>query len=169
MEHIYHNSKANFESVEKWLYLGADAQDKGFAKVGITMGDLGSRSSSSENPRYHLFCAFKCVQSIEKSQLEAIEKGALSFLEKEFIHSDGLTKRASHHESEIISECFYEVDFLDFFVALHTYLYENYRDCFLISGFENEIEIIEGEFIDCEFNKRMSCHDKNEYIRMILL
>ena len=169
MEFVHNESKENFESTEKWLYLGANARDIEFAKVGITMGDLTTRSSSSESPSYYLFCAFKCRINITRPQLKAIEKSALSYLESVFTYPDGSTKRASHHESEHISECFFDVEFLRFFGALHYYLYENHCNYFMLSGFENEAGFDEGEFIDCEFNpRRMSRNEINKYIRMIL-
>jgi hypothetical protein len=168
VEFIHNESKADFESTRKWLYLGGNARDSGFAKVGITKGDLTTRSSSSENPSYYLFCAFKCRDNIEISKLKAIETSALKHLEGVFIYDDGSTKRALHHESEQISECFYDVDFLDFFVELHYFLYKNYCNYFLLSGFENEAGNDEGEFIDCEFHQRMTREQINKHIRMIL-
>ncbi|MBC8721423.1 hypothetical protein F6X37_07410 [Paraburkholderia sp. 31.1] len=169
MEFIHNESKANFESTEKWLYLGANARDSEFAKVGVTMGDLATRSSSSESPSYYLFCAFKCRSNIQISKLKAIENSALNHLGDVFVYHDGSTKRALHHESGRISECFYDVDFLDFFVELHYFLYKNYYSYFLLSGFENEAGFDEGEFIDCEFNTaRMTREEINKHIRMIL-
>lgn len=169
MEYIHNQSKLNFESTTKWLYLGTNTRDSQFAKVGITMGDLTSRSSSSESPGYHLFCAFKCRDNISRSELERIEQSALNHLEKLFTYSDGSTKRASHHESERISECFYDVNFLDLFGELHYYLYENHCNYFIRSSFENNERGDEGDFLDCEFNRRnMSLSEVNRYIRMIL-
>lgn len=169
MEIMHNESRENFESTHKWLYLGANSRDIEFAKVGITLGDLTTRSSSSESPGYYLFCAFKCRSNISKSQLEEIEKSALSYLEGVFTYLDGSTKRASHHDSGRISECFYDVDFLDFFGELHYYLYQNHCNYFMRVGFENEAGFDEGDFLDCEFNThRMSRNEINKYIRMIL-
>lgn len=168
MESVYNESKENFESTKKWLYLGASARDSEFVKVGITMGDLTTRSSSSENPGYYLFCAFKCRSNISRSQLEEIEKSALSYLEKVFAYPDGLTKRAFHHDSRRSSECFYDVNFCDFFGELHYYLYENHCNYFMRHGFENELGGDEGDFLDCEFNGRLSRDEINRWIRIIL-
>lgn len=168
MEFLHNQAKENFESTEKWLYLGSNARDSGFAKVGMTMGNLTTRSSSSESPSYYLFCAFKCINNITESQLKALETDTLSYLESFFVHPDGSSKRAMHDESGRISECFYDVDFLEFFRALHFFIYENHRNCFSISGFENEYGVSEGEFINCEFNPRISRNEINKYIRMII-
>lgn len=168
MEFIHNESKADFESTEKWLYLGANARDSGFAKVGITKGDLTTRSSSSESPSYYLFCAFKCRRNIEISKLKAIETSALKYLEGLFIYHDGSTKREFHQDSGRISECFYNVNFLDFFVELHYFLYENYCNYFSLMGFDNEAGSDDGEFIDCEFHRRMTREEINTHIRMIL-
>lgn len=168
MEFIHNESKAEFESTEKWLYLGANARDSEFAKVGITMGDLTSRSSSSESPSYFLFCAFKCRNNIEISKLNEIENRALKHLEEVFVYDDGSTKRAVHHESKRMSECFYDVDFLNFFAELHYFLHENYRSDFSPMGYENEVGVDDGEFLDCEFHSRMTLEERNKHIRMIL-
>lgn len=169
MEFIHNESKENFESTKKWLYLGANARDSEFAKVGITMGDLTTRSSSSESPSYYLFCAFKCRSNIQISKLKEIEENALNHLENVFVYDDGSTKRAVHHDSKRLSECFYDVDFLDFFVELHYFLYKYYSNYFLLSEFENEAGFDEGEFIDCEFNTtRMTLQEINKNIRLIL-
>lgn len=167
MEYLHDQAKENFESTEKWLYLGANTRDSGFAKVGMTMGDLTTRSSSSESPSYHLFCAFKCRHNIKESELKALEADTLRHLERIFIHSDGSSKRAMHSESGRLSECFYDVDFKEFLCELHLYIYENHRNFFTISGFENEYGADEGEFVDCEFNSRFSRDEINNYIRMI--
>lgn len=164
MEFLHNESKENFESTEKWLYLGANVRDIGFAKVGITMGDLTTRSSSSESPGYYLFCAFKCKYDITRPQLKSIEKNALIHLEGMFTYDDGSTKRASHYESEHLSECFFDVDFTDFLYELHYYLHENYRSYFVLCEFEDE-----GKFIDCAFNEHhLSRNEINKNIRTIL-
>ncbi len=107
--------RINFESPNKWLYVGADCRNLNFAKIGITMNDLRSRSYSSANPNYYLFCAFQCEQSTTKEQLERIEQCALIYLDDVFRYDNGLTKRACHFESGYLSECYYDVDFEDFF------------------------------------------------------
>jgi hypothetical protein len=76
-------------------------------------------------------------------------------------YDDGATKRALHHESEKMSECFYDVDFIEFFETLHHYLYEKHSRDFVLSEFEND----DGVFIDCEFNSRMSLDEINTHIR----
>ncbi|MBH1658485.1 hypothetical protein I5V54_07825 [Stenotrophomonas maltophilia] len=168
MASLHEQAKRNFESTDKWIYLGANDRESGFAKVGMTMGDLSTRSSSSESPGYYIFCAFKCRDDISEARLKSVEAGALNYLEGAFTHPDGSSARAVHHESGRVSECFYGVDFMDLFQGLHFYLYNNYRDCFSISSFENEFEVEEGEFVDCEFNQLISQGRVNEYIRMII-
>lgn len=74
MAAVMERDKLNFESPNKWFYVGADSRDLGFAKVGITMGDLTSRSYGTNNPNFYLFCAFQCQQSTTEAQLKSIEK-----------------------------------------------------------------------------------------------
>ncbi|MGV0087535.1 hypothetical protein EEAAV_27265 (plasmid) [Rahnella aceris] len=167
MEAIYERDKANCESVVKWLYLGADVRNHAYAKVGMTMGDLTSRSYSSAKPGFYLFCAFQCEQSTTKSQLEEIESNALHFLDSVFTWDNGSTKRVCHFESGRISECYYDIDFIDFFQCLHNYLYDNYGRYFNLTGLESNGDIV-GDYLDCEFNRHLSWEDKKCYINMIL-
>lgn len=163
-QYVYDRLKEGFESVKNWIYLGRDARDTGFAKVGITMGDLRSRSSSPMRPSYSLFCAFKCRADIKLSDLRSVEKRALKYLEETFTYEDGRTKRELHHDSRKMSECFYDVDFRDFFVALHDYLLHNHAQYFETVGYT----FIDGESLDCQFNEeKISRKDINSYIRMI--
>ncbi|MBP4004279.1 hypothetical protein [Escherichia coli] len=156
MQSILSENKKNFESTEKWLYLGADDANKNYAKIGITMGDLQSRSYSSANPSYYIFCAFKCRYNITKEQLERIEGEVLKALDQRYTDDDGATKRMSHFESKRSSECYNDIDFMDFFINLHEELYNNHSNYFLITGLENEYGDDMGEFLDCEFNSRIS-------------
>ncbi|MFW5393975.1 hypothetical protein V1951_22175 [Yersinia sp. 2544 StPb PI] len=168
MESIYERDKSNFESSDKWLYVGADARNPNYAKIGMTMGDLVSRSYSSANPGFYLFCAFQCEQSTTKSQLEEIERSALCYLDSVFKREDGTTKRVCHFESGRISECYYDIDFEYFFQLLHDYLYRNHARYFQINGLESNDRDIVGDFLDCEFNQHLSREDINRYKEMIL-
>ncbi|EGK3609084.1 hypothetical protein IOT31_004317 [Escherichia coli] len=158
MQDILSEDKKNFESTKKWLYLGADYVNKNYAKVGITMGDLKSRSYSSANPNFYIFCAFKCKHDITEEQLKRIESEVLKFLDRCYTDDDGATKRMSHFESKRSSECYNDIDFMDFFVNLHEELYKNHSNYFLISGFKDEYGDDMGEFLDCEFNSRIPKH-----------
>ncbi|MBA0179167.1 hypothetical protein H0251_05860 [Pectobacterium carotovorum] len=166
-EWLYKRDKENFESTDKWIYLGADAKNPNYAKVGITMGDLVSRSYSSANPYFYLFCAFQCVQSTTKSQLEEIERSAHCYLDRVFTNRDGSTKRVHHFESGRISECYYDIDFNDFLQQFHGYLFDNHSRYFSCSGFEINGSIV-GDYLRCEFNQHISLEQRNYYINMIL-
>ncbi|AFI89935.1 hypothetical protein EXT68_03790 [Pectobacterium parmentieri] len=168
MAWLHERDKRNFESLNKWLYLGADIKDDGFAKVGLTMDDLVSRSYSSANPNYYLFCAFKCRDNITKTEIKNIELGAVEYLELEFSNEDGTSNRARHAESGHLSECFYNINFTNFFISYHDYLYEKHHRDFLVTEFKNEFGDDEGNFLDCEFNPRFTLQEKNKFIRMLL-
>lgn len=167
-EYIHNQSRENFESVVNWLYLGADIRDIGYAKIGLTMGDLSTRSSSPANPNYYIFCAFKCRSNITKLQISEIEKNTLKHLESVFSHDNGSTKRAPHADSGRMSECFYDVDFIEVFTELHNYIYDNYANYFNLAVFETYPGITDGEYVYCQFNDRISLDETNRYIRMIL-
>lgn len=157
----------NFESLDRWLYLGADALDNSFAKIGMTMGDLASRSYSSTRPGYFLFCAFKFTHNISMQEVKCIEGDVLSRIDGLHRNVDGSTKRMTHYESGLPSECFFPVDFFTFYKDLHDEIYDHHRSSFVISGYENEYGIDDGEFVDCIFNLRHKKHH-DEYIKMIL-
>ncbi|WP_024690612.1 hypothetical protein [Pseudomonas tremae] len=166
MEWVWERTKRDIESTEGWLYLGADAVNKSFAKVGLTTGNLQSRSYSSGNPNFYLFCAFKCRHDLSGRELKSIEKGILSVLEERYQYDDGSTKRERHYESGSMSECFYNIDFMDFFVSLHYEIYENYRSSFVISGMDDGFGGVEGEFVDCIFSPKIPDH--HFFRRMII-
>ncbi|WP_281075303.1 hypothetical protein [Klebsiella quasivariicola] len=168
MAWIYERDRRNFESVTKWLYLGADLKDSGFAKVGLTMDDLTSRSYSSANPNYYLFCAFKCRDDITRTEIESIELRALAYLERKFANEDGTSNRVCHAESGRLSECFNNINFTDFFISYHNYLFDNHRNEFLVNGLHDELDNCEGEFLDCEFSPRFTQQEKQKFIKMIL-
>lgn len=159
--------RRDLESVEKWLYLGADCLDNSFAKVGMTMGDLTSRSYSSSRPSYFLFCAFKCRDKISFADIKRIEWGVLSIIDGKHRNSDGSSKRMRHFESGALSECFSPIDFDSFFKDVHDAIYDNFRNDFVVSGLVNEYDQDVGDFIDCIFNKKLG-RDHQKYKRMIL-
>lgn len=156
MQSILSENKKIFESTEKWLYLVADDANENYAKIGITMGDLQSRSYSSANPRYYIFCAFKCRYDIKKEQLERIESEVLKALDRRYTYDDGTTKRMLHFESKRPSECYNDIDFMDFFINLHDELYNHHSNYFLIGGLENGCGHDMGELLDCDFNSHIS-------------
>lgn len=157
---------SNFESTERWLYLGADAANPDFARIGITMRDLRSRSYSSANPNYYLFCAFKCIHNLPVVNLKSMESDVLREFENYYRDQNGLTKRAKFYESDVFSDCFYNIDFEDFLRHLHYFLYTNYRQNFVISAMDYGFGVVDGEFIDCIFNQKVK--NQNRYRQMLI-
>jgi hypothetical protein len=80
---------------------------------------------------------------------------------------DGSSKRMIHYESGQLSECFYPVNFFDFYRDVHFEIYDRHRNDFVICGYENEFGVDDGEFVDCIFNARQK-ERYNEYIKLIL-
>lgn len=155
--------KANVESTKKWLYIGADSRNPGYAKVGMTMGDMSTRSTSTASPPYYLFCAFQLRHDIKKEQLKNIENGAFAYLDGVFPG-----RREKHRETQRLSECYYDIDFEDFFCHLHDYLYNNHHNHFLITGFDNGFGDVEGSALAWHFNDLVSLQDRRRFIYMIL-
>ncbi|MFQ1710771.1 hypothetical protein ACK39S_20150 [Aeromonas veronii] len=150
MAAVMERDKANFESSNIWFYVGADGRNPSFAKVGITQGDLSSRSYSSANPNYHLFCAFQCTQDTTNTQLKSIERNALAYLDSMFPN-----RRAHHWESQRLSECYYDIDFEVFLSCLHYYLFDKYCNNFITAVFMNEEGVEIGEGIAVLFNPHL--------------
>ncbi|MGE8681523.1 MAG: hypothetical protein ACN6PE_23155 [Achromobacter marplatensis] len=167
MEYVEQELQRDFESVEKWLYLGADSLDRTFVKVGMTVGDLRSRSYSSSRPSYFLFCAFKCKDKLSRADIKIIEKDVLSRIDWLHRNPDGSSKRMRHFESGAISECFSSVDFLEFYRDVHDAIYDHHRNNFVISGWVNEFGVEDGEFVDCIFNEN-TMNDYKAYMRKII-
>lgn len=167
LEYIQREAKKNFESLDKWLYLGADELDANFAKIGITMGNLTSRSYCSSRPSYYLFCAFKFIYNISKQDVKRIEDDVLSKIDILYRNPDDSSKRMIHYESRKVSECFYPVNFFDFYKDVHLIIYNDHRNSFEICGYENEDGEDDGEFVDCIYNSRQE-KDHNKFRKMIL-
>lgn len=158
--------RLNFESTDKWLYLGGDARDSSYVKVGLTMGDLSTRSYSSARPDYYMFCAFKCMHDIRSTDLKRIEVDLLAKMESRYRYDDWSSKRRRHFESGVLSECFYDICFDDFFRDFHYEVYVGYREWFVITGLDEGFGGDEGEFVECLFNDKVSHHSR--YRRMIV-
>lgn len=158
MEDVMRNEKADFESQDIWFYIGAELGNPSFAKVGITMGDMSSRSSYSGNPRFYLFCGFQCKHDTTQPQLRKIERDVLSYLDE--MYPD---KRARHHESQRLSECFYDIDFEEFFFLTHQYLRDHYGRYFQKKGLGEEYAL------SWEFNPLLDREDWMPFLRSILI
>lgn len=159
MEEILKRDKENFESPDIWFYVGADATNPRFAKVGITMRDLRSRSYSSANPNYYLFCAFQCQHGTSRAKLNSIEKSTLRYLDDIFV-----AKRACHRESQQLSECYYDIDFEDFFSTLHDYLLDYHGEHFQTRGYGNL-----GRYaLEWLFSSCIQPEEKRRYLNLIL-
>lgn len=163
MEIMHEHDKRNFESREKWFYVGADLFHKNRVKVGITMGDLGSRSYSSGNPDYFLYCAFKCQDSISKEQLRTIEMDVLKGLDIAYAN-----QRMMHAESQYRSEWYRDVKFDDFVIYVHRLLFKNHRSFFIIEGLESHWDT-NYDLIACLFNKRYTIEQQQHYRERLLV
>lgn len=163
MKDVMTRDKKNFESQDIWFYVGADSTNPRFAKIGITMGNMASRSYCSANPNYYLFCAFQCRYDTTKQTLKSIEEGALAHLDDVFPNC-----RARHKESNRLSECYYNIDFESFFLEVHEYLYSNHYTHFQATGFEDEYGIDQGHALAWEFNPCLSRETQRRFRNLIL-
>lgn len=164
--YVMERDKLNFESTNIWVYLGADLNNPTFAKVGITMNDLRSRSSSTAHPSYYLFCAFQCDYDTTPEQLRQIERGALEYLDGVF----GPVKRVVHTESQRLSECYDGIHFEDFFFHLHDYLWEHHIRYFQTSSYvsDENPNWVYGSTLSSHFNDIVPSDVKEHYRNLIL-
>ncbi|HHO9701262.1 hypothetical protein [Citrobacter braakii] len=158
MADVMRNEKADFESQNIWLYIGAKQKDPRFAKVGMTMRDMTSRSSYSGDPRFYLFCAFQCKHDTTELQLRKIERDVLSYLDEMYPN-----KRARHFESQRLSECFHDIDFEEFFFLTHQYLRDHYGKYFQKKCFGEEYAL------SWEFNSHLPRSEWMPFLRSILI
>ncbi len=168
MHHLNEVAMNIAKSTRKWIYLGADSDDNRFAKIGLTMDDLRSRSYSTSRPTYHIFCAFKCLPGVSKPDLKCIEKDLISRMDISHRNDDGSSKRILHHDSKKPSECFYPISFLDFFEYLHQLIHDHHRACFSTTALDDGAGGHYGSMIECLFNPRIELPLQHRYRQRIL-
>lgn len=166
MAYVMERDKLNFESSKIWIYIGADVKDPTFAKVGMTMSDLSTRSTSTGNSNYFLFCAFQCYHGTSAEQVREIERGAQQYLDYMF----GEDKRGRFPETNRPSECYYGINFEDFFFHLHEYLWEHQirhfpTSCYVSSDDPNWEY---GSAISWLFNDIVPLHVRKHYLNLII-
>jgi len=152
IEQMMHDTIQNLQNAKKWLYLGADISNPEWVKIGITAGDLRSRSYSSANPNYYIFCAFQFDYKVTIEEMRKVEMEIHYKFDQDFRQMYGHSRRLPHYESRRLSECYWPVDFLYVFEKLHSELFHNYGLYFPKIGYENEIGDEDGETVYCEFS-----------------
>jgi len=165
---MMHDAIQDLESVDKWLYLGADISNPNWAKLGITLGDLRSRSYSSANPNYYIFCAFKFKHNVTKEQVMFVEEQLLNKFDLIFQDAYGNSARLRHYESQQLSECYWPIDFSCFLDNLHHELFNNYSSYFVIQGYENEIGDVDASTVECVFNPTLDQATKQRLLNSIM-
>lgn len=91
---IYNDGRFVDEGLN-WIYIGADINNKNWSKVGKTKNRLSTRSTSSQNPGYFIFCAFQ----IKHGSIHEMESKLIGDLEKVY-------QRISHFSTGEPSEWF---------------------------------------------------------------
>ncbi len=157
-------AQQEFESAVKWLYVGADIREKNYAKIGITTGDLQSRSYSSARPTYYLFCGFKALHETSREKLERIEKSVLFKLDTDYRFG---SYRVRHTESGELSECYYGAPLTRIFKAVHQILYDHHSNDFNTCIHYNISGYPSGCAIKCEFNDKVLIN--SSYYQEIIL
>ena len=162
-----HDTIQNLQSVDKWLYLGADITNPHWAKLGITLGDLRSRSYSSANPNYYIFCAFKFNYNVTKEQVLFVEGQLLDKFDLIFKDVYGTPLRLRHYESGKLSECYWPINFSYFLDTLHSELFHNYSNYFVIQSYENEIGYEDGATVECEFSPTLDQTTQQDLLKRL--
>ena len=126
-------------SIEWWIYIGIDINRENMAKIGLTSGTLSTRATSTQNPFYTIYCAFKVKEGTNEVQLKQIETAIINRLWKDFT-------REKHITTGRWTEWFYVSPQL-MRVIVHEFLCENFsqfmncywcpdRGC-VINGWQN--------------------------------
>jgi hypothetical protein len=105
-------------STTNWIYIGVDTEREGMAKIGLTTGSLGTRSSGTQNPFYALLCAFKIKEGVNPDRVAIIEDSVKTFLSKSY-------RCIPHRISGRLSEWFY-VTPTEMRERVNDFLYENF-------------------------------------------
>lgn len=105
-------------SITNWIYIGVDTERVGMAKIGLTTGSLGTRSSGSQNPFYALLYAFKIKEGVAPSRVAVIECSVKSFLSESY---ECITHQTSGRASE-----WFCVSPQEMRKHVHDFLYDNF-------------------------------------------
>lgn len=85
IDYLIEEQRYQRESADGWIYIGVDKCRDQIAKIGLTGGLASTRDSSSQNPFYTLFCAFKVKAGIDPCVLRQIESAAKEFLKRRYV------------------------------------------------------------------------------------
>lgn len=165
---MMHNTMQDITSTDKWLYLGADITNSNWAKIGITSGNLSSRSYSSANPNYYIFCAFQFKHNVTKEQMRIVEKQLLYKFDQTFIDLQGNSLRLRHYESKNLSECYYPINFIYLLDILHSELYHNHSCNFITHEYENDFGGIYGGAVACVFSPTLDQATKQSLLNRLM-
>lgn len=168
IEQLVHDTTQNLESVKKWLYLGADISNPNWAKIGITAGDLSTRSYSSANPNYYIFCAFQFNYNVSENLMRWVEAQLLNTLDLEFKDWYGQPLRLRHYESGKLSECYHSINFEHFLLSLHDKIYHDHGNYFVLCEYENEVGVTDGAYALCFFNTKVNEHIQKAWIQKLI-
>ncbi|MBR7681738.1 MULTISPECIES: hypothetical protein [Acinetobacter calcoaceticus/baumannii complex] len=167
-DQLMHDTFQNLQNVNKWLYLGADITNHSWAKIGITTGDLRSRSYSSANPNYYIFCAFQFKYNVTIDEMRKVEVDMLNMFDQDFLQMYGDSRRLKHYESKTLSECYCPVNFSFVFEKLHDVLFNDYSFYFKKIGHENEFGDEVGATLICEFNPTFPLERKKSLLSKLM-
>lgn len=119
MEWVENENKRQEQSVVNWIYIGVDTRFYNMAKIGLTTGELGTRSSGSQNPFYSLYCAFKIKEGVTPNIVKGIENAVIDLLSQNY-------QRISHVTTGRFSEWFY-ADCREIRELVYDFLYDNFN------------------------------------------
>lgn len=105
-------------SVENWIYIGTDIHRPDIAKIGLTIGRLGTRATGSQNPFYTLLCAFKIKEGVDRAKVSEIENAVIGYLSTSY-------ERIRHETTGRFSEWF-RVTPSEMREMVHDFLYKNF-------------------------------------------
>lgn len=128
-------------SKDGWIYIGRDSRPPDTAKIGLTTNGLSTRASSSHNPTYVHYCAFKVKEGVTEKEIKAIEESTIGALTESFerLNHDGTGKPSEWFAASPVELREVVVDHLS---ALHSPSMDGYRcsdrDMLVIKSWEDD-------------------------------
>jgi hypothetical protein len=132
-------------STDWWIYIGCNPEYPNRSKIGLTSKGLRTRASSTRDPGYGLFYAFKVKHDIGEATLEQIENSIICMLERRYVR---VIRRVTRRPSEIFEvtaeemrDVVYEFLCENFTAYLNAY-YDQDRDIWVIYSWQNPYYLV---------------------------
>jgi hypothetical protein len=138
-------------STTGWIYIGVDIKRSSEVKVGETSGALGTRASSSHNPYYAPYHAFKVKEGVTHAEIKKIEHDVHEVLSRYYERinhfgsgepTEWFKRRPSDPDNSVLTPLeikeVVENRLLEKYTSSMDCYYDSERDMGVIKGWQNE-------------------------------